>query len=122
MFLPTSLFFYAFISVMADSLQAVVAGQPYHTEQWIELGYIFPHFTFGMILIEFLVDHGVPKLFFKAILPLNMEKVWLANITSIAFFLLLYIYLDAIIPNKYGVARSCCFCVHDGKRYGKELK
>jgi len=32
MFLPTSLFFYSLICVLADSLTSIVAGKPYHTE------------------------------------------------------------------------------------------
>jgi hypothetical protein len=75
-----------------------------------------------MVLIEFLVDHGVNKLAFKAILPLNIDTVWAASVVSIFFYLMLYVYLDAIIPNKYGVTRSCCFCVHEGKRMGQDLQ
>ena len=116
MFLPTSLFFYSIISVLADSLSAVVAQKPYYGEQWLNAGYMLPHFTFGMVLLDFLVDHGFPKLAYKAILPLSMESVWAWNFLSIAIYLCLYIYLDAVIPNKYGVTKSYCFCIKDNKK------
>jgi len=41
---------------------------------------------------------------------LNVTYAWMAQIAIIPAYFFLYIYLDEIIPNNYGVAKSCCFC------------
>ena len=70
-----------------------------------------PHFSFGRILIEYLIDDGANKLWFKILLPLPIHRAWWASIGTVVFYFLFYMYLDAIIPNTYGIARPCCFCL-----------
>jgi len=68
------------------------------------VGYVFPHFTFGIVLLEFFVDHGLPTLVYRAVMPMSVTTAWTINCLTILAYLVLYIYLDAIVPNKYGIA------------------
>jgi ABC-type bacteriocin/lantibiotic exporter with double-glycine peptidase domain len=43
-------------------------------------------------------------------MPLPLETAWWASVFTIPFYFLIYMYLDAIIPNTYGVAQPWCFC------------
>ena len=110
MFIPTNILFYTFITMIQKSVTSVIEIKPYHGEQWFELLYIFPHFSFGRILLEYLIDDGANKLLFKLLLPLPLENAWYAAVFTTVFYFLLYMYLDAIIPNAYGIAQPCCFC------------
>jgi len=35
---------------------------------------------------------------------------WAALVLAIPFYFFLHIYLEAIIPDAYGVTETCCFC------------
>jgi hypothetical protein len=107
------------VCIVADSITNLLDAKPYHGENWMMLGYPLPHFTFGIVLFEFFIDHGLPTLVYRVIMPLRIGPVWTANCLTIVIYLGLYIYLDAIIPNKYGIAQSCCFCL---KGKGKKIK
>ena len=36
---------------------------------------------------------------------------WAALILSLPAYYLLYIYLDQVVPNTFGISKSCCFCL-----------
>lgn len=95
--------FYCLTYIIGESITATSEFRPYYGEYWIQLGYIFPHFTYGLTLLSFLVNHGTPTIIFKLIVPFDMSAVWFANIFTIAFYICLYVYLDAVMPSKYGV-------------------
>jgi len=111
LFFPVALMFYSTLATCAASITAIFTFTPYYGEQWLQLGYILPHYTFGFTLLDFLVDHGAPAVVFRVILPTNMTRVWYANVATIFFYIGLYVYLDAVIPNKYGVTQDWCFCL-----------
>jgi hypothetical protein len=77
---------------------------------------MLPHFTYGMVLLNFLTDEGIPDTVFQLLMPHDMETVWAMSVFTIFFYLALYYYLDAVIPNKYGIAYSPCFCIPKAKR------
>ena len=50
---------------------------------------------------------------------LNMPIAWISLILSLPFYYALYIYLDQIVPDTYGISRGCCFCLRRRKRQGE---
>lgn len=44
-------------------------------------------------------------------LGLNLTIAWVALIVSLPVYYAFYIYLDQIIPDTFGIAKSCCFCL-----------
>ena len=46
---------------------------------------------------------------------LDVTYAWIALTTSIPLYFLMYMYLDAIIPNEFGIAMSPCFCLKKRK-------
>jgi len=115
LFIPTNILFFALIQIILGSVKAILEVQPYYGEQWFELCYVMPHFSFGRILLEYLIDDGANKLFFKLIIPLPLHRAWWASVATTVGYFLLYLYLDAIIPNAYGIAKPCCFCLKSKK-------
>lgn len=60
--------------------------------------------------------------FYRLCMPVDMTHVWIALCLTIGLYLCLYVYLDAIIPQKYGIAHSCCYCLkrHRRKKISKK--
>ena len=76
LFLPSSVLIYIILSIIADSMtSAIVDFEPYYGEQQLPYWYILPHFTYGMILLDFLTDDGIPKMAFKLLMPHDMRIV-----------------------------------------------
>jgi hypothetical protein len=48
--------------------------------------------------------------------PDFVPYAWGALTLNIPFYFLLYLYLDAIIPDTYGIAKPCCFCLRRKRR------
>ena len=40
---------------------------------------------------------------------------WATLVVLCPIYFFLHIYLEAIIPDAYGVTESCCFCLRKGK-------
>ena len=85
--------------------------------KWIQAAYILPHFSFGIVILDFFTAGAALALF-----GIKVAHAWVALVLSIPFYLGLYLYLDAIIPNEYGIARSCCFCLRREKRAQDEVQ
>ena len=45
------------------------------------------------------------------LLQLDVRVAWAALFLATPVYLALYAYLDAIMPNNFGIRQSCCFCV-----------
>ena len=41
---------------------------------------------------------------------INMPASWVVLVLNIPFWLLVYTYLDAIMPSEYGISKHPCFC------------
>jgi hypothetical protein len=50
-------------------------------------------------------------------LNLNINVAWWSLALATPFYVLVYMYLDGIIPNSYGIRQSLCFCVKKRKSY-----
>jgi ATP-binding cassette subfamily A (ABC1) protein 3 len=64
-----------------------------------------PNFSFSVIMLEFYIKGG-PKLLFG----LDVTVAWWSLVLATPFYLLVYMYLDGIIPNAFGIRESPLFC------------
>lgn len=99
--LPTSLFFYAETKRM-DILPPFDDSLAYRL---FPLTYLMPHFSFSVVMLQFYIKGG-PQL----LLHLNVDLAWYCLIGATPFYLLVYMYMDGVIPNAFGIRESCCFC------------
>jgi len=40
----------------------------------------------------------------------SVAAAWAALILSLPAYYFLYVYLDQVVPNTFGISKSCCFC------------
>ena len=59
-----------------------------------------PQVPFSVIVLDWMVPNGGSK----AMLDLEVKYAWIASVANFFFYILLYIYLDAIIPNSIGLS------------------
>lgn len=104
--LPSSIFLFC----ISQRLQLVVQNQQSTGYQLFQLSYILPNFSFGIILLDFYIKGGP-----TTILDLDVTVAWVSLVLIIPVYVALYIYLDAIMPNVYGIRQSCCFCLRKQK-------
>ena len=69
------------------------------------LTYIFPNFSFSVCMLEIYMPGKALTL-----LNVNPKMALLAQVLTIPIYLALYIYLDEVTPNTYGVRKTLCFC------------
>lgn len=69
----------------------------------VQLFYWIPHFPMTAILTHYVDAFSVADL--------NMGFAWVALILNIPLHFALYMYLDQVVPNTYGISKSCCFCL-----------
>lgn len=104
--LPTSIFFY----VMTNRMQLI--GHPDTLGyKLFPLTYLMPNFSFSVIMLEFYIKGG-PQL----LLGLNVQVAWWCLGLSTPFYLMVYMYLDGIIPNAFGIREGLCFCCTSRKK------
>lgn len=62
-------------------------------------------------MLEFYIRGG-PKL----LLGLDVNVAWWCLGLATPFYLIIYMYLDGIIPNAFGIRESLCFCFKSSKK------
>ena len=72
----------------------------------IQIGYIIPHFSYGVTLLDFFFKNGASKF-----LGLKSELAYIALGSSVVFWYVMYEYFDSIIPNAYGISKGFCCCI-----------
>ena len=100
LYLPTSIYFFALSMHIVNLMKSDEA--PF---MWLQLGYFMPHFPFGMIMLKILLPGWV----FET-LNCDITVAWVCLAISIPIYVMLYMYLDAVMPNTFGIRNSCCFC------------
>ena len=120
LFLPTGILVFSLVTVLSkkfinttENMAKTLMGEEteeYNGELWLQFGYVFPHFSFGIIILDYFVKDGA-----NTIMGLNVEYAWAALAASVPFYFLAYTYLDAIIPNAFGIAMKPCFCLRRSK-------
>lgn len=69
------------------------------------LWYVFPNFSFSVCLLDIYVPGGA-----LALLRVDVMVAWVALALATPVYICLYTYLDAVIPNAYGISESPMFC------------
>jgi len=64
-----------------------------------------PNFSFSVIMLEYYIK-GAPKV----LLGLDVTLAWWCLGLATPFYLMIYMYLDGVIPNAYGIRENLCFC------------
>jgi hypothetical protein len=41
----------------------------------------------------------------------SLAAAWAALILSLPAYYFLYVYLDQVVPNTFGISKNCCFCL-----------
>ena len=72
---------------------------------------MLPNFSFSVIMLEFYLRGG-PHI----ILGLNVNVAWWCLGLATPFYLLIYMYLDGIIPNAFGISESLLFCLRSKRK------
>jgi hypothetical protein len=72
----------------------------------IYCGYFIPHFPFTVAMLDFFFEDGA-----KNLLGLSSSVAYMCLGICSVFYYFLYEYLDAIIPNAYGIKKGCCCCL-----------
>lgn len=47
---------------------------------------------------------------------LSIPLAWISLILNIPLYFGLYVYLDQILPNTFGIKKDCCFCLKKSRR------
>ena len=79
---------------------ALYIGISNNNPNYLYILYWFPHFPTTVILTSCAgLDIG-----------LSLPVAWVVLIISLPAYYFLYVYLDQIIPDTFGISKSCCFC------------
>ena len=46
----------------------------------------------------------------------NIPVAWVCLTATVPLYFFLYLYMDAIIPDTYGIAKGFCFCLKRKKK------
>jgi hypothetical protein len=65
-----------------------------------------PNFPWTVIVIDILTENNLDFQFYEA----KIEVAWVLLALQAPFWFMVHLYLENIIPNSYGISKSCCFC------------
>ena len=68
-------------------------AETFYGMYFFNIGYLLPHFSFSIVFLEFLTKGGATLLGFSVV------TAWTTLILQTPFYLALYLYFDAVIPN-----------------------
>ena len=74
---------------------------------YLYIGYPLPFVPMSVIITDAIA------------LPLGDQSLllaWLALLVSLPVYYFIYVYLDQVLPNTYGISKGCCFCLRRNKR------
>ena len=78
---------------------------------WVQYIFFLPTFPFEVILTEiFQPDSSIQ--FFEV----SAAAAWIVLVLLTPIYFFLHIYVEAIMPDAYGVTESCCFCFRKSKK------
>ena len=52
----------------------------------------------------------------------SLIAAWAALILSLPVYYLLYVYLDQVVPNTFGISKSCCFCFKKRRAAANDIR
>ena len=71
---------------------------------WIQYLFWFPNFPFTVLVVD-LLDKS-PLTYFTA----SNELAWVCLLVQTPCYFLLHLYIEAIMPDNYGISKPLCFC------------
>lgn len=101
LFLPTGI-------AMLGIITPVTTLEP---NNWIQYLFFLPTFPFEVILTS--VFQPEQQSFFFVV---SAGWAWASLVLLCPIYFFIHIYLEAIIPDAYGVTESCCFCIRGKKQ------
>lgn len=87
--------------------------------KYMYCGYMVPFVPLVIALSKLFNSEFVPDAVSDS---LSGPITWVALILSLPFYYGLYVYLDAIIPDTYGISKSLCFCFKKRRYIVEETK
>ena len=93
-FIPTGV-------AMTIVLGPILSGEK---NDYVQYLYFFPQFPFTVIMVNLLDNTGLQ--FFEVSDGIS----WFFLIISTPAYFLAHLYVEAIMPDNYGIASKCCFC------------
>ena len=87
---------------------SIFLGIYYKHPELLGIFYWLPHFPMSVIIFEIMYPPTVPLL--PGYIDNSIPLAWIALFLNIPCYFGLYIYLDAIIPDTYGISKHPCFC------------
>ena len=93
-FIPTGL-------AMTIVLGPILSGEK---NDYVQYLYFFPQFPFTVIMVNLLDNTGLE--FFEVSDGIS----WFFLIISTPLYFLAHLYVEAIMPDNYGISSKCCFC------------
>ena len=97
------------------AMTAIIApGQTRIANDWIEYLFWIPNFPFTVIFIN-----TIKTASFEYFTATN-EVAWVCLIVQVPIWFLIHLYLEAILPDNYGISKPCCFCCVKSKPVDEE--
>jgi len=106
MILPTSLSLLVLVEAALPAL-----GHEVFARNLLPYLYWLPWFPFEVIVLECIYKGGV-----EFWLGMNVNHAWIGLCAQPIVFYLVYLYLDNVIPNAFGISRDCFFCLRCKRR------
>lgn len=97
------------------AMTAIIApGQTGIANEWIQYMFWIPNFPWTVIFINTIKT--TPFEYFTA----TNEVAWVCLVVQVPIWFLIHLYLEAILPDNYGISKPCCFCCTKSKPIDEE--
>jgi ABC-type multidrug transport system fused ATPase/permease subunit len=103
---PVIIFFPTSIALLLAIEASLPLGHEAEARTVLQCLYFLPWFPFEVIVLETIYNGGV-----KVFLKLDVEYAWIALCLQPIVYFILYLYLDEVIPNAFGISKSCFYCL-----------
>ena len=94
LFLPTSIASFSLLGPIQSGVQ----------NTWVQYLFMLPSFPYEVIVCGLFEPENT---YFQV----QTWICWIALVLQPIVYYLIHTYIEAIIPNAYGVTKSCCFCL-----------
>jgi hypothetical protein len=86
--LPFSIYIYCISNRLIESSGETLSMRLF------PISYILPNFPFSVLILEVFIKGGA-----ESVLGLDITTAWICLALSTPFYLIIYLYLDAVIPS-----------------------
>ena len=101
LFMPTGIALLGIIGPVASMTRGMFVQN-----NWVQYLFMLPTFPFEVVLSDiFAPNVGYP--FFTV----DAKWAWAALVLLTPIYYFIHIYLEAVLPDAYGITESCCFCI-----------